>query len=250
MIVVPAIDVRHGRVVRLRQGRPGEETVYSDDPVAVARRWEGEGALRLHVVDLDGAIEGRPQGGVLSAVIAAVGIPIEVGGGLRTLDDARLWRERGADRVVFGTAAVGRPEIVREAAALWPEAVAVAIDARDGTVAASGWSETTSLDAVELARRVAGLGVRRVQYTDIGRDGTLAGPNLAAVERVGRTSGLRVSAAGGVATLDDLRRLAALALVGVDEVVVGKALYEGCFTLAAAREAVAEVVPSGGSGGR
>ncbi len=242
MIVVPAIDIRHGRVVRLHQGRPEEETAYGDDPAAAARRWETEGAERLHLVDLDAAIDDRPQAEAVAAVVGAVGIPVEVGGGLRTLDTARRYRDAGVERLIFGTAAVTAPAVVEEAVALWPGAVAVAIDARAGRVTVSGWTEDTALDALELAARVKGWGIPRVQYTDVTRDGTLAGPNLEAIEEMARRSGLRVTAAGGISTLDDLARLSVLAEVGVDEVVSGKALYDGRFTLAEAQAALATAV--------
>jgi len=231
VIVVPAIDIRGGRVVRLRQGQLQEETVYGSDPAEAARRWEGQGAKRIHLVDLDAAIENRPQPDVIGAVIAAVKIPVEVGGGLRVLENAMRYREQGADRVIFGTAAVARPGVVQQAIRLWPEAVAVAIDARNGKVAVAGWNEITTVDALELGTRVKGWGVSRIQYTDVVRDGTLVGPNLAGIEQMARATGLRITAAGGVSTLDDVRRLKALASLGVDEVVVGKALYESRFTL-------------------
>jgi phosphoribosylformimino-5-aminoimidazole carboxamide ribotide isomerase len=231
VIVVPAIDIRGGRVVRLRQGQLQEETVYGSDPAEAARRWEGQGAKRIHLVDLDAAIENRPQPDVIGAVIAAVKIPVEVGGGLRVLENAMRYREQGADRVIFGTAAVARPGVVQEAMRLWPEAVAVAIDARNGKVAVAGWNEITTVDAIDLGIQVKGWGVSRIQYTDVFRDGTLVGPNLAGIEQIARATGLRITAAGGVSTLDDVVRLKALAALGVDEVVVGKALYELRFTL-------------------
>jgi phosphoribosylformimino-5-aminoimidazole carboxamide ribotide isomerase len=191
--------------------------------------------MRIHLVDLDTAIEGKPQPEVIGAVIAAVKIPVEVGGGLRVLENAMRYREHGADRVIFGTAAVARPGVVQEALRLWPEAVAVAIDARNGKVAVAGWNEITTVDVVDLAGRVKEWGVLRIQYTDVVRDGTLVGPNLAGIEQVARATGLRITAAGGVSTLDDLGSLLALAPLGVDEVVVGKALYESRFTLESAR---------------
>ncbi|PYQ18446.1 MAG: 1-(5-phosphoribosyl)-5-[(5-phosphoribosylamino)methylideneamino]imidazole-4-carboxamide isomerase [Acidobacteria bacterium] len=235
MIVVPAIDIRGGRVVRLRQGQLQEETVYGSDPCETARHWEEQGAMRIHLVDLDAAIEGKAQPEVIGAVIAAVKIPVEVGGGLRVLENAMRYREHGADRVIFGTAAVARPGVVQEALRLWPEAVAVAIDARNGKVAVAGWNEITTVDVADLAGRVKEWGVLRIQYTDVVRDGTLVGPNFAGIEQVARATGLRITAAGGVSTLDDLGPLLALAPLGVDEVVVGKALYESRFTLEKAR---------------
>jgi phosphoribosylformimino-5-aminoimidazole carboxamide ribotide isomerase len=231
MIVVPAIDIRGGRVVRLKQGRLQEETVYGHHPADVARRWEAEGAQRIHVVDLDAAIEGKPQTEAVGEVIAAVKIPVEVGGGLRVLENAMRYKDKGADRVIFGTAAVARPGVVQEAARLWPESVAVAVDARNGKVTVAGWNEVTTVDVLALAAQVKSWGVPRIQYTDVVRDGMLVGPNLAAIEQLARGSGLRITAAGGISTVEDVRKLRALASLGVDEVVVGKALYEGRFTL-------------------
>jgi len=236
MIIVPAIDVRAGKVVRLKRGKLQDEIVYGSDPVEAARRWEAEGALRLHLVDLDAAIEGKPQPDVVAAVIAAVRIPVEVGGGLRVLENAMRYRERGADRVIFGTAAIARPGVVQEAVRFWPEAVAVAVDAKNGKVAVAGWNEITTVDALDLATQVKAWGVPRIQYTDVVRDGTLVGPNLAGIEQLARWAGVRITAAGGISSLRDLEALRELELLGVDEVIVGKALYEGRFTLAEARE--------------
>jgi phosphoribosylformimino-5-aminoimidazole carboxamide ribotide isomerase len=235
VVVIPAIDVRGGKVVRLTRGELADETVYGSEPVEAARRWEDEGAQRLHVVDLDAAISGQPQFEAIAAVIEAVKIPVEVGGGLRVLENAMRYRERGADRVIFGTAAVAAPGVVQAAVERWPDAVAVALDAKRGKVAVAGWKEITTVDASELAARVKGWGVRRIQYTDVVRDGTLVGPNLEALRQVAQASALRVTAAGGVATLEDLGRLRTLEPQGVDEVIVGKALYERRFTLAEAK---------------
>jgi phosphoribosylformimino-5-aminoimidazole carboxamide ribotide isomerase len=240
MIAVPAIDIRRGRVVRLTQGRAENETVYAEAPADVAQRWEQEGAERLHVVDLDAAIDGTQQSEAVGAVIRAVRIPVEVGGGVRSVEDAARYLDLGADRVIFGTAAVSRPEDVQAAVSRWAQAVAVAIDARDGKVAVQGWNEVTDTDALDLAQTVEGWGVVRVQFTDTRRDGTLVGPNLEAIEALGRSTGLRITAAGGVSEAADLVRLRPLAAFGVDEVIVGKALYEGRVTLAAARAALAD----------
>ena len=241
MTVVPAIDIRGGKVVRLKQGRLQDETVYGSSPAETARFWESEGAQRIHLVDLDAAIEGKAQPDVVGEVIAAVKIAVEVGGGLRVLENALRYRDRGADRVIFGTAAVARPGVVQEAVRLLREAVAVAVDARDGKVAVAGWNEVTTVDALELTAQVKAWGVLRVQYTDVVRDGSLVGPNLAGIEQLARASGLRITAAGGISNLDDLVRVAGLESLGVDEVVVGKALYEGRFTL---QEAIAACSPS------
>ncbi|HSD27341.1 MAG TPA: HisA/HisF-related TIM barrel protein, partial [Vicinamibacteria bacterium] len=215
--------------------------VYGRSPGEAARHWESEGAQRIHLVDLDAAIEGKPQPEVVADVIAAVKIPVEVGGGVRALETALRYRDRGADRVIFGTAAVARPGVVQEAVRLMAGAVAVAIDARNGKVAVAGWNEVTTVDALELLRQVKAWGVERVQYTDVVRDGSLVGPNLAGIEQIARASGLRLTAAGGISNIDDLVRVAGLEPLGVDEVVVGKALYEGRFTL---QEAIAACSPS------
>jgi len=234
VIVVPAVDVHGGRVVRLKQGRLTEETVYGSDPAQAARGWAEQGAARLHVVDLDAALGRPPQLDAIEAVIQAVAIPVEVGGGLRVLESAIRYRDRGADRVIFGTAAVASPGVVQEAVKRWPAAVAVAADARAGRVTIAGWQEVTIVDVLELAARVKAWGVPRVQYTDVVRDGTLVGPNVPAIESLARASGLAVSVGGGVGSLEDLKRLAPLAGLGVDEVIVGRALYERRFTLAEA----------------
>jgi phosphoribosylformimino-5-aminoimidazole carboxamide ribotide isomerase len=233
------MDIRGGKVVRLKQGELQEEHVYGGDPVAVARRWEEEGAARLHLVDLDAAISGQPQFDVLAEVIDAVAIPVDVGGGLRVLENAMRYRQRGVDRVVFGARAMAAPGVVQEAVRRWPQAVAVAFGAKGGRVAVAGWNEINTVEAPDLAAQVKAWGVKRIQYTDVVRDGggTLS-PNLPALEALARSSGLRLTAAGGLCTLDHLRRLRDLEALGVDEVVVGKALYEKRFTLAEATEAV------------
>jgi phosphoribosylformimino-5-aminoimidazole carboxamide ribotide isomerase len=238
-VVVPAIDLRSGRVVRLKEGRPEDETRYSSDPVAVARDFEAQGAQRIHVVDLDGAIDGRPQPDAVAAIIDAVRIPIEVGGGIRSVEGAGRYLARGADRVIFGTAALEDPAAVQGAVSRFGAAIAVALDARGGKVAVRGWQEVSGEDAVEVARRIAGWGVARIQYTDVSRDGMLVGPNVEATAEVARAAGVRVTAAGGVSTLDDLARLAARACDGIDEAIVGKALYERRFTMAEALATVA-----------
>jgi phosphoribosylformimino-5-aminoimidazole carboxamide ribotide isomerase len=238
LILVPAIDIRGGKVVRLKQGRVQDEEVYGSDPADAARRWEGQGAKRVHLVDLDAAIDRRPQSEVVETVIRAVKVPVEVGGGLRTLEQAIRYREAGADRVIFGTAVLSDPGVVQEALKRWPEAVAVAVDARRGRVSVAGWKEISSIRIGDLAAQVKSWGVQRIQYTDISRDGTLRGPNIAGVSELAKTVGLRISAAGGISSLEDLVRLRE-ASPFVDEAIVGKALYEGRFTLAEAQQALA-----------
>ena len=239
MIVVPAMEVRGGKVVRLKQGELREEHVYGSEPVEVARRWQQEGAARLHLVDLGAAISGQPQFDTVAEIIEAVTIPVDVGGGLRVLENAMRYRQRGADRVVFGTAAIAAPGVVQEAVRRWPEAVMVAFEARDGKVGVAGWNEINTVEALDLAAQVKAWAVRRIQYSDVVRDGNGAlHPNLPALEALARSCGLAVTAAGGLSTIDQLRSVRELEALGVDEVVVGKALYEKRFTLADAMEAV------------
>jgi phosphoribosylformimino-5-aminoimidazole carboxamide ribotide isomerase len=239
MIIVPAIDLRGGKVVRLKQGRASDETVYGSDPAEAARQWEAQGAQRLHLVDLDAAIDDKPQPTVVESIAKAVRIPLEIGGGIRRLETARAYKEMGIDRVIFGTAALQEPEIVRSAVALWGASVAVAVDVKDGKVAVSGWKKTSAVEALELVAQVKSWGVTRVQYTDVLRDGTLIGPNVAAIERLARLSGLLITAGGGISVMDDLLKLKPLEGLGVDEIIVGKALYDRRFTLAEAMKAVA-----------
>ncbi|MDH7487852.1 MAG: 1-(5-phosphoribosyl)-5-[(5-phosphoribosylamino)methylideneamino] imidazole-4-carboxamide isomerase [Anaerolineae bacterium] len=264
MIVYPAIDLRGGRVVRLRQGRAEAETVYADDPAAVARRWVAQGAEWLHIVNLDGAFSRITDHASrithhgsrithhgsrmplnlqrLQEICAAVpATPIQFGGGLRTLADIELALTLGAARVVLGTAAVQEPELVGEAVQRFgAERVAVALDARQGRVAIHGWRETSKVTAVALGRAMRKCGVCYALYTDIARDGMLTGVNVAATAALAQATGLRVIASGGVATLDDVRRLRAQEASGIVGVIIGQALYSGALSLAdvlhAARE--------------
>ena len=242
MEVIPAIDLRGGRCVRLTQGDYDRETVFSDDPVAVARRWAEEGPPRLHIVDLDGAREGRPvNGGIVRAIIEAVELPVQVAGGVRDLEAVAGWLAAGADRVVLGTAAVRDPELVAEACRRHGERIVVSIDARDGRVAVEGWREATERRADDLLRDLAALGVQRFVYTDIARDGTLTSPNFDAIEAFAQATSAAIIASGGVAEVAHLVRLAEL---GVEGAIVGLALYDGRVRLA---EALA-VVGSGSKG--
>jgi len=236
----PAIDLRRGRCVRLRQGDPDAETVFSDDPAAMARYWAAQGATWLHVVNLDGAFGDARAAFLqlplnlqrLQEIRTAVAIPIQFGGGVRALDDIALALELGATRVVLGTAAVQNPDLVRDALARFgPERIVIGIDARDGRVATHGWRQISELRALDLARAMADAGVQRIVYTDISRDGMLSGVNLAGSVDLARASGLKVIASGGVSSLDDIRALAAHEADGVEGVIVGQALYTGQFTL-------------------
>ena len=236
MEVIPAIDLRGGRCVRLHQGDFARETVFSDDPLAMARQWQEQGGPRLHLVDLDGAASGEPAHlEVITAIVDALDIPVQVGGGIRTAGTARAWLEAGADRVVIGTAAVRNPDMVQEVCrAHGAGRVVVAIDARDGMVAVQGWQEASEVSALELARRMAGLGVSRLLYTDISRDGTLSGPDLETNALLVRETGMAVLASGGVSSLEDIRQLVA---TGVEGVIVGRALYTGAVAVPDAIEA-------------
>jgi len=235
MLVIPAIDLRSGRCVRLFQGRADRETVYSDDPVAVARRWEALGAAWLHVVDLDGAFAGRPQNReVVRRIVGAVSIPVQLGGGIRTWEDLESTLDLGVKRVILGTAAVTHPDLVRRACAVFGEAVAVSLDAREGRAAIAGWEAAAEASVPELAASLREWGLARIIYTDVRRDGTLAGPNLEATREVARASGLKVIAAGGVSSLEDIRALKELEPLGVEGVIVGQALYTGAVDLKAA----------------
>lgn len=239
--VIPAIDLRGGRCVRLLQGDYARETAYSDDPVNVARRWAELGAPRIHVVDLDGAKHGAPaQSEVMAAICAAVPVPVEVSGGMRKLEHIEAALAYGAGRVQLGSVAVKDPALVREAVQRFPGAIVVSIDAREGMVQTDGWLESSTVRAVDLAREMAVAGVPRIMFTDIGRDGMLSEPNYAAYEELLGAVSCPVVASGGVSEVGHLARLARL---GCEGSIVGKALYEGMFTLPEALQVVATLWP-------
>ena len=234
MQVIPAIDLRGGRCVRLQQGDYGRETVFGDDPAAMAAHWEAEGASIIHLVDLDGARDGRPVNvDAVREILGRIGVPCQLGGGIR--DDATLdfWLGAGVRRVVVGTQALKHPDWFRAAAKRYPDRVVLGLDARDGRVATSGWLDVSSVEAADLAEQFDDLPMGAVVYTDISRDGMLEGPNLAATEALARRLKTPVIASGGVGSLDDLARLAELP---VSACIVGRALYEGRFRLQEARE--------------
>ncbi len=229
MLIFPAIDLRGGRCVRLIQGRPEAETVYGADPVAVARRWASCGARWLHLVDLDGAFAGSPQQlEIVGRIAAALDIPVQLGGGLRTMEQIESALAAGVARVVLGTVAVTDPGLVREAcSAFGSDKVLVGLDARNGLVAVKGWQDVTSRQILEVAAEIRECGVERLIYTDIARDGMLMGPNLGTIRELAVQSGLRLIASGGVSCLDDVIRLWELEPLGVEGVILGKSLYEG-----------------------
>ncbi|MFN3476350.1 MAG: 1-(5-phosphoribosyl)-5-[(5-phosphoribosylamino)methylideneamino]imidazole-4-carboxamide isomerase [Candidatus Methylomirabilales bacterium] len=230
MVIIPAIDLFGGRVVRLTQGDPGQETVYSDDPVEVARRWEALGAPRLHVVDLDGAFKGIPcQLDVVEQIAKAVKIPIQAGGGLRSLEAVQEAIERGAAFSVLGTSAILDRNFLEEASARYPKQIILAIDAKDGYLAIKGWAEMTSRQAVEVASEVTLLPLAAIIYTDILQDGTLEGPNFDALKALARASRHPLIASGGISSLEDVRNVASVQ--GVMGMIIGKALYSGAILL-------------------
>ena len=236
MLIIPAIDLKDGRCVRLFQGEMDQETVYFEDPVDAAKHWLSEGASFLHIVDLNGAVEGRPvHTKEVAAICQQPGLSVELGGGLRSIEAVQAAFDLGVARVVIGTAAYDNAEFLRSLCKKFPGKIVVGIDARQGKVAVKGWKETTAMDAVELAQRCEQDGAARIIYTDISRDGTRDGVNLAETLKIARAVKIPIIASGGVATLDDIRRLLPLEKEGVEGVIVGKALYSGSFTFREAR---------------
>ena len=238
MIVIPAIDLKDGRCVRLCQGRMQEETVYSQDPAEVARRWEDEGAQLLHVVDLNGAVVGTPRNRkAIEAVLKAASIPVQVGGGIRTMETVSAYLSSGVERVVLGTAVVRDRSVLEEACSCFPGRVLVGVDAQGGKVAVKGWTEVADQDAADFVGRLTGLAVYAVIYTDIARDGMLEGPNLEGLRRMAAACPAPLIASGGITRTEDLRQLRALGpkVIGA---IVGKALYEGVLDLRSAMAAV------------
>jgi phosphoribosylformimino-5-aminoimidazole carboxamide ribotide isomerase len=233
MLIIPAIDLKNGLCVRLLQGRKSDMTVYNENPVEVAREFASAGAQMLHVVDLDGAFNesDSPNRSVVRELIEAVDVPIELGGGIRTIDHVRALCDAGVARVVVGTVAAESPDALQEFVDEFSSRICVGIDARDGRVMTRGWETATAFMAVDLARSVAECGVERIIYTDIARDGALVGPNIQQTLNVAEAANVRVTASGGVSSLDDIKRLAAAGDSRVDSVIVGKALYEGKFKL-------------------
>ncbi len=240
MILYPAIDLKDGACVRLRRGAMDDATVYSDDPAAQARAWQDAGCEWLHVVDLNGAFAGRSVNvPAVEAILAAATVPVQLGGGIRGMAGVERWLDAGVRRVILGSAAVKTPELVHEACRAFPGRIAVGIDARDGFVATEGWAETSAVSAVELALRFEDAGVDAVIYTDIGRDGMLAGLNLEQTFALAARLRTPLIASGGVGSVADLQALREQAPEGVSGVIVGRALYDGRVGVAAALRALA-----------
>lgn len=238
MILYPAIDLKDGQCVRLLRGEMEAATVFGDDPAAQAAAFEAAGAKWLHLVDLNGAFAGRPVNrAAVEAILASVSVPVQLGGGIRDMATARGWIEAGIARVILGTAAVEDPDFVRAAAAAFPGKVAVGLDARNGKVATRGWAETTDTNAVDLAKAFEDAGVAAIIYTDIERDGAMAGPNVSATQDLARAVSIPVIASGGVSSLADLEALRDTGIIA--GAISGRALYDGAIDLGAALKALA-----------
>lgn len=236
MIIIPAIDIKDGRCVRLLQGRMEKETVYSDTPWEMAEKWYEAGAALLHIVDLDGAVEGRGvNDDAVREIIGRTGLKTELGGGIRDMARIDALLTLGVSRVIIGTAAVENPGLVKEAVKKYgPRKIIVGIDARDGIVATRGWTKSGWKPAIDLGLEMREIGVERIIYTDIARDGMLTGPNIEETRRMGNETGLWITASGGVSSIEDIKKLKALESCGVDSLITGKAIYEGKLDLAEA----------------
>ncbi len=239
MLIIPAIDLKDGRCVRLEQGKMDKATVFSEDPAATAAAWAKSGARRLHVVDLNGAVAGKPRNEeAIKAILGAVDpdIPIQLGGGIRDLETIERYLDDGVSYVIIGTAAVKNPGFLHEACDAFPGHIIVGLDAKDGKVATDGWSKLTGHDVVDLAKRFQDYGVEAVIYTDIGRDGMLTGVNIEATVRLAQSLTVPVFASGGLNSLDDVRRLCAVEAEGIAGAIAGRAIYAGALDFAAAQK--------------
>jgi len=237
MRIIPAVDIKEGRCVRLVQGKVDQETVYSNDPLSMANHWDEEGAQTIHVVDLDGAFQGSPiNAEIVKNIIYSSSVDIQVGGGIRTLETIETYVKAGAYRIILGTVAQQEPEFVEEACKRFPDKIIVGIDARDGLVAVKGWVEVSEQKATDLAQKLKGYGIAGFIFTDISRDGMLQGPNLESIKGFAESAQLPVIASGGVSRLKDIKNLAKLESYGVEGVIVGKALYDKTLTFKEARD--------------
>lgn len=238
--LVPAIDLKEGKCVRLRQGRMEDDTVFSDNPVAVARKWVEAGATRLHLVDLDGAFAGKPENAGVVHEISKIfpSLPIQIGGGIRNEETARAYLDAGVSSVIIGTLAVKEPQFVTHLCKVFPDSVIVGLDAKNGFVATDGWASETDVSAVELARHFEGVGVSAIVYTDISRDGMMQGVNVEATATLALAIDIPVVASGGVTDLNDIKRLVEVSDSGIQGVIIGRALYENTLDLAEAQKLV------------
>lgn len=237
MIVIPAIDLKDGACVRLRQGLMEDSTVFSDDPAAMARKWVEQGAKRLHLVDLNGAFAGEPVNGEVVKAIAKAypELPIQIGGGIRSLETIQHYLDAGVTYVIIGTKAVKEPEFVKQACDAFPGHIIVGLDAKDGYVATDGWAEVSSVKATDLAKQFAADGVSEIVYTDIARDGMMQGVNIEATVEMARAGNIPIIASGGITNMDDIKGLMAVAHEGITGAITGRAIYEGSLDLAEAQ---------------
>ena len=238
MLLIPAIDLKEGKCVRLRQGRMEDDTVFSDDPVAVAGRWVEAGAKRLHLVDLDGAFAGKPRNAeVINAIVSAYpDVPVQIGGGIRDEDTIQAYLEAGVQYVIIGTKAVSEPHFVRDVAIEFPGHIIIGLDAKDGKVAIDGWSKLSRHDVVDMAQKFEAQGVSAIIYTDISRDGMLQGVNVEATAKLARSVIIPIIASGGITNLDDIRALGEASQDGIMGAITGRAIYEGTLDFAEAQK--------------
>ncbi len=238
MLLIPAIDLKEGKCVRLRQGRMEDDTVFSDDPVAVAGRWVEAGAKRLHLVDLDGAFAGKPKNAeIIHAIVEAYpDVPVQIGGGIRDEDTIQAYLEAGVQYVIIGTKAVSEPHFVRDVAIEFPGHIIIGLDAKDGRVAIDGWSKLSRHDVVDLAQKFEANGVSAIIYTDISRDGMMQGVNVEATAKLARSVNIPIIASGGITNIDDIKALGEVAHEGIMGAITGRAIYEGTLDFAEAEK--------------
>lgn len=239
MIVIPAVDIKGGKCVRLRQGLMEEETIFSDNPEEMALKWQEKGAKRLHLVDLDGAVNGETSNKkVVQNIVKMVSVPVQLGGGIRNMETIGEYIDMGIDQVILGTVAYKNPDLVDEACKRYANKIIVSIDSRDGYISIEGWTESTQMAAIDLAKNFENMGVNSIIYTDIKRDGMESGPNLDAIKKFAGALNIKVITAGGISSLRDIEDLSLLEKYGVNGAIVGKALYSGSIKL---EEAIATV---------
>jgi phosphoribosylformimino-5-aminoimidazole carboxamide ribotide isomerase len=235
MIIIPAVDIKGGRCVRLREGRADAETVFSEHPQEMARQWVEQGAERLHIIDLDGAFEKGPRNkSIIREIVEATPVPVQLGGGIRDLKTADGYLSLGLAQVILGTAALKDPSLVREACRLFPEQIMVSLDARDNRIAVEGWTELSDIDPINLVKSYEDWGVKALIFTDISRDGTQQGPSISSTRRLAQATSLPVIAAGGIANMADVQSLAPLGADGLVGMITGRAIYSGTLALAEA----------------
>ena len=245
MLLIPAIDLKDGKCVRLRQGRMDDETIFSDDPVAMAGRWVEAGARRLHLVDLNGAFDGKPMNAEVIHAIAETypNIPIQVGGGIRDEDTVQTYLDAGVQYVIIGTKAVSAPHFINDLCLEFPGHIIVGLDAKDGKVAIDGWSKLSKHDVIDMARHFEQDGVEAIIYTDIGRDGMMSGVNVEATVKLAQSVHIPIIASGGITNLEDIRRLCAVAGEGITGAITGRAIYEGTLDFAEGQTLADELCP-------